>query len=127
FLEAMKAHPQITVVSMDQYAGPTRDTALTAAQNLLNRYGKDVQGVFTPNESSTAGMILALKDAGLSGSVKHVGFDASPPLIEALRAGTVQGLVVQDPFQMGYLGVKNAVAAAQKQPVAKKVDTPVQV
>ncbi len=72
-------------------------------------------------------MILALKDAGLSGTVKHVGFDASPPLIEALRAGTVQGLVVQDPFQMGYLGVQNAVAAKRGATVAKQVDTPVQM
>ncbi len=127
FLEAIAKHPGIEIVSKDQYAGPTRDSALTAAQNLLNRHGDGIQGVFTPNESSTAGMILALKDAGLSGTVKHVGFDASAPLIEALRAGTVQGLVVQDPFQMGYLGVRSAVAAKRGEQVAKQVDTPVQV
>ena len=127
FLEAIARHPGIEIVSQDQYAGPTRDSALTAAQNLLNRHGAVIQGVFTPNESSTAGMILALKDAGLAGTVTHVGFDASPPLIEALRAGAVQGLVVQDPFQMGYLGVRNAVAAKRGETVAKQVDTPVQV
>ncbi len=54
FLEAIAKHPGIEIVSQDQYAGPTRDSALTAAQNLLNRHGAGIQGVFTPNESSTA-------------------------------------------------------------------------
>lgn len=127
FLEAMKAAPGIEIVSSDQYAGPTRDTALTAAQNLLNRWGGEIQGVFTPNESSTAGMILALKQAGLAGQVKHVGFDASAPLVEALEAGAVQGLVVQDPFQMGYLGVKHCADAIAGRQVPRQVDTPVKL
>jgi len=127
FLEAISAAPGIEIVSSDQYAGPTRDSALTASQNLLNKWGGRIQGVFTPNESSTAGMILALKQAGLTGQVKHVGFDASAPLVEALRAGAVQGLVVQDPFQMGYLGVKHCADVIAGRPVAKQVDTPVQL
>lgn len=127
FLAAIAAHPGIEVVSADQYAGPTRDTAFTAAQNLLNRHGKTIQAVFTPNESSTAGMILALKEAQLAGTIKHVGFDSSAPLIEALKAGTVHGLVVQDPFQMGYLGVMNVAAVIAGQEVPKQVDTPVQL
>ena len=127
FLEAIAKFPNIEVVSKDQYAGATRDSALTASQNLLNKYGESIQGVFTPNESSTAGMILALKQASLAGTVKHVGFDCSKPLVDALKAGTVQGLVVQDPFQMGYLGVKHCADAIAGRPVAKQVDTPVQL
>lgn len=127
FLKALEAFPEIQVVSKDQYAGPTRDSAFTAAQNLLNRHGADIQGVFTPNESSTAGMILALQQAGLTGTVKHVGFDASQPLVEALKAGAVQGLVVQDPFRMGYLGVKTCVDVIQGRKVEAVVDTGVQL
>jgi ribose transport system substrate-binding protein len=127
FLEAIAKFPGIEVVSKDQYAGATRDSALTASQNLLNKHGESIQGVFTPNESSTAGMILALKQAGLAGTIKHVGFDCSKPLVDALKAGTVQGLVVQDPFQMGYLGVKHCADAIAGRAVAKQVDTPVQL
>lgn len=127
FLEAIAKHPGITVVSKSQYAGATRDSALTAAQNLLNQHGEALQGVFTPNESSTAGMILALKQAGLAGTVKHVGFDCSKPLVDALKAGTLHGLVVQDPFQMGYLGVKHCVEAILGKPVPAQIDTPVQL
>ncbi|MFM2089746.1 MAG: hypothetical protein RLZZ127_235 [Planctomycetota bacterium] len=126
FLEAMQAFPEITLVSQDQYAGPTRDTALTASQNLLTRFGSRIQGVFTPNESSTAGMNLALVQEGLT-SVRHVGFDASPALVDALRAGTLHGTVVQDPQRMGYLGVKHCVAAVRGETVAAKVDTPVRL
>lgn len=127
FLEAIAKHPGIEIVSKDQYAGATRDSALTAAQNLLNKHGDSIQGVFTPNESSTAGMVLALKQAGLAGAVKHVGFDCSKPLVDALKAGAIQGQVVQDPFQMGYLGVKHCADAIAGRPVAKQVDTPVQL
>jgi ribose transport system substrate-binding protein len=127
FLDALKAFPGIEVISGNQYAGPTRDTAFTASQNLLNQYGQQIQGVFTPNESSTAGMILALAEANLAGKIKHVGFDCSEPLVAALKAGTVQGLVVQDPFQMGYLGVKNIADVLAGKAVPKQIDTPVQL
>jgi ribose transport system substrate-binding protein len=126
FLEAIKTFPGITVVSQDQYAGPTRDTALTASQNLLTRFGERIQGVFTPNESSTAGMNLALVQEGLTG-VRHVGFDASPALVAALRAGTLHGAVVQDPHRMGYLGVKHCAMAIRGEQVPARVDTPVQL
>jgi len=124
FLDVMKSKfPGIELISANQYAGATRDTAYAAAQNLLNRFGGEVNGIFTPNESSTAGMVLALKDANLAGKVKHVGFDCSAPLVEAMKAGAVQGLVVQDPFDMGYKGVKFLVQALRGKPVDKKVDT----
>ena len=124
FMEVIKEFPGITVVSSDQYAGATRSTALTASQTLLNRWGASIDGVFTPNESSTAGMAQALKQQRLNGKVKHVGFDTSPILVESLKAGDIQGLVAQDPFNMGYLGVKTLVAHLKGQPVSKKTDTP---
>jgi ribose transport system substrate-binding protein len=128
FLEAIAKHPGIEVVSSDQRAGATRDTAYQASQNVLNRFGRKVDGIFTPNESSTAGMTLALRDAGLAGGkLKHVGFDASPPLIAALKAGDIQGLVVQDPFTMGYLGVKTLLDRLAGREVPAKTDTAVQV
>src|SRR5439155_773340 len=71
FLEVFRSrYPGIEIVSADQYAGPTRETAKRASENLLNRYGGLVQGIFTPNESSTIGMLLALQDIGLAGKAK---------------------------------------------------------
>lgn len=124
FLDGIKAAPGLTVLSSDQHAGATRESALTAAQNLLNRYKGEVTAVFTSNESCTAGMMLALKQAGLAGKVLHVGFDASAPLIDGLRARAIGALVVQDPFQMGYLGVVTAVRHLRGEAVQAQVDTP---
>ena len=122
-VQIKKAFPGITVVSSDQYAGSTRETAKRASENLLNRYGADLQGVFTSNESATIGMLLALQDMGKAGKVHFVGFDASQILIDAMRARQLDGIAIQNPMRMGYLGVKTMVAYLRKQPVEKKVDT----
>ena len=123
FLETIKKFPDIQLVSTDQYAGATRDTAKRASENLLNRFGDDVQGIFTPNESSTAGMLLALQDIGKAGKVSFVGFDASQTFIDAINANQLHGIVVQNPFNMGYLGVKTMVDSLLGRPVSKKIDT----
>ena len=124
FLEVMqKDFPGIRLLSTDQHAGATRDTAKRAAENLLSRYGKTVNGVFASNESSTAGMLLALRDAGLAGKVRFVGFDSAETLIAGLKAGDVDGLVVQNPFNMGYLGVKTLVAVLRGEKVPARIDT----
>jgi ribose transport system substrate-binding protein len=125
FLDTMKAEfPGIRILSGDQHAGATRDTAYRVSQNLLNRFGRDVNGIFAPNESSATGMLLALRDAGLAGGrVKFVGFDTGTQTLAGLRSGDLQGLVVQNPFRMGYLGVKTMAAVLRGQPVAKEIDT----
>jgi len=124
FLETIKQKfPGIELVSTDQYAGATRDTAKRASENLLNRFGDEVQGIFTPNESSTAGMLLALQDIGKAGKVSFVGFDVSQTFIDAINGNQLHGIVVQNPFNMGYLGVKTMVDSILGRPVSKKIDT----
>ncbi len=125
FLDQLQTKfPGITIISSDQYAGATRDTAKRASENLLNHYaGHQLDGIFTPNESSTAGMLLALQDIGRAGKVAFVGFDYSSAFIEPLRKGELQGFVVQNPVNMGYLSVKTMVTHLQGKPVPKTVDT----
>jgi ribose transport system substrate-binding protein len=124
FMEVMKGEfPAIELISTDQYGGATRETAYKAAQNLLNRFGARMDGIFAPNESTASGTLLALREQGLAGKVKFVGFDANDQLVKALRQGDVQGLVVQDPFKMGYLGVMTAVAVLRHEKVERSIDT----
>jgi ribose transport system substrate-binding protein len=124
FMQEMKTKfPGIEVLSSNQYAGPTRDTAKAASENLLNRFGNDVQGIFTPNESSTTGMLLALQDMKLAGKVVFVGFDSSPSFIAAMRSKQMNGTVLQSPFNMGYLGVKTMVDQLLGKSVGKRIDT----
>ena len=125
FLEVMaKDFPAIKLLSTDQHAGATRDTAKAVSENLLNRFGKQVNGIFCVNESGTAGMMQALRDAGLAGGkVKFVGFDSGETLNAGLLAGDIQGLVVQNPMKMGYLGVKKMVAVIRGEKVEPVIDT----
>ena len=124
FLQEIKQkYPNIELISTDQYAGATRDTAKRASENLLNRFGDEVQGIFCPNESTTAGMLSALQDIGKAGKVIFVGFDTSQSFIDAMRAKQLHGIVVQNPFNMGYLGVRTMVESLQGKPVEKRIDT----
>lgn len=126
FLEAMAAHPELKVVSDSQYGGATVETAEKASENLLASLGSApdaVQGVFTPNESTTFGMLRALQQPGVARKVHFVGFDASDKLVQAVRDGAIDGLIVQRPFDMGYQAVMAMVQHLRGQPVKARIDT----
>lgn len=124
FLETIEADfPDITVVSQDQYAGATLPSALAQAENLLTRYKGEVDGWFCPCEPVTAGTARAIKNAGLVGEIKVVGFDAGSDVVSDLREGVIHGLVLQDPIGMGYLGVKTAVAKLHGENIDERIST----
>lgn len=128
FLDAIAKAPGIEVVSSNQYGGATTESAREASENLLNPLGAaggklSIDGIFCPNESTTFGMLLTLQDARLAGKVKFIGFDSSEKLVAALEAGELNGLVLQDPMNMGYLGVKTMVAQLRGESVEKRIST----
>jgi ribose transport system substrate-binding protein len=122
FAAAIAARPGITVISANRYAGATAGEAKTAALNMLDTL-KATDGIFCPNESSTFGMLLALRQHNLAGKVKFVGFDTSPALVEALRNGEIDALVAQDPRTMGRQAVTAAVRHLRGGPVEPVIDT----
>ncbi len=124
FLDTLaKEFPDITLISSNLYAGATVETGYQKSQNLLTRFGPVVDGIFCPNESSTFGMLRALEDAGLAGKVKFVGFDASEPLVEAMRKDKIHGLVLQNPINMCYLAVMAMYDRIQGREIEPTVDT----
>lgn len=128
FLRAMSEYPDIEILSDDQYSGPTRESALQQAENLLQRFGDDVNGVFCPCEPVTVTMAQALRDFGRAGGkVKVVGFDATEASVRDLESGDVAALVVQDPVNMGYTGVNTLVAYMRGESVQERIDTGVAV
>ena len=121
--ELEEKYPDMNVLSSNQYAGTTKDSAMKVSQNLLNKFGKDVDGVFCPNEPVAFGMLRALETSKLAGKVKFVAFDAGDSLIKAMREGSIHGLVAQDPYGMGYEGVKAALAELAGEAVDKRIPT----
>lgn len=126
FLEAIRRFPDIELASDNQYGGATTETAFSASENLLvaqKAAQGQLAGVFCPNESTTFGMLLALEKAGLAGKLRFVGFDSSSKLIEGVRAGKIDGLVLQNPFNMGYLAVQTLVRHLKRERVESRIDT----
>lgn len=122
FVEALAETEGIELIDPGRFAGATRATAQEAAENLLTTY-EEIDGVFCPNESSTFGMLLALRARGLAGDVRFIGFDASEGLVEAMREGEIDALIVQNPIRMGELGVRAAVEHLRGTPQEPRIDT----
>jgi ribose transport system substrate-binding protein len=130
FLAGLAARPELVVVSSNQYGGATTESAFKAAERVLlaqNAAGGGVTAVFTPNESTTFGMLLALQKAGLAGKLRFVGFDVSEKLLGGVEAKEIDALVLQNPFNMGYLAVRGVVEHLRGKPVTARVDTGAQV
>lgn len=108
--------------------------AIKTATNVLEGFVKDrkleLDGMFATNLVSTMGLLEALKDlrkSGVQADVVWVGFDTSPKLIEELQAGSVDGLVSQNPLRMGYLAVETTLKHLRGEEVAPRIDTGVEL
>jgi ribose transport system substrate-binding protein len=126
FLDEIRKHPGITVTERILYSDSDVNKAVTVTENLLTG-SPDLAGIFAANEPGVKGALTVVRQRGLAGKVKLVGYDASPDQIQALRDGVVQALVVQDPFKMGYEGVNAVVNAKNGAAVEKRIDTGVAV
>jgi len=126
FLEAIKAHPGITIVSDNQYGGATTESARKTSESLLaaqKANDKGVDGIFAPNESTTFGMLLALKGMNLAGKIRFIGSDSSEKLTQGLKDSEIDGLVLQNPFNIGYLAVKTMASHLRGEKIEKRIDT----
>ncbi len=97
FLEEIGKHSGIQVVSSNQYGGADVEGAYKKSEAMLHRFRKadgslDVNGIFTPNESTTLAMLRVLQDGGWAGKVKFIGFDSSDTLVKGLSDGHIDGL-----------------------------------
>ncbi len=120
-LEALRAG-QAEILVDNRYSGATAGEAKTAALNMLDQI-QAADGIFCSNESNTMGMLLALRQENLVGQKKFVGFDSSPLLVEALRAGEIDALVVQNPERMGYETVRALARTHRGESVQPVIDT----
>lgn len=125
FKDGIAAYPGIQIVDT-QYCESNESKAMTVTQDMLTAH-PNIKGIFAANESACIGAAQALRTTGKAGEVKIVGFDAADAEIEALKDGTVQALIVQNPFKMGYVSVKTAVDAINGQTPEKRIDTGVAV
>lgn len=109
-----------------KYGMATVETALQAAEDLLTKH-TELDGLYACNAGTSVGSAQALQSQGRSEDIKMVGFDAEETLIDKLRSGIIDSLVVQDPHKMGYIGVKTLVDKINGKVVPKSIDTGVEL
>ena len=112
-----KEFPGIELIA-EQYTLGTVEDARQKTVDMLTKHS-DTDGVFAVNQPVSVGAYKALQTQGLTGKVKFVGFDSDPVLLEGIEKGEVDSLIVQNPFEIGYSGVKTAVAILQGKQVEK--------
>ncbi len=126
FQETIKQkYPGIQIVQF-LYGEADRSKSLDRATDILTAH-PDLNGFFASNESSTVGAVRAITEKGLAGKVVLVGFDSSPNLIEDLKAGALDSLVLQNPFRMGFEGVKTIVDKLNGKTPQRRIDTGVKL
>ena len=121
FTEVMaKEFPNIKVVAT-QYGMSDRAKAMAASENILTAH-PNLDGIFASSEPSSVGAALAIKGRGVSGKVKLVAFDSSDGLLEDLKGGTINAMVVQDPFKIGFEAVRTVVDKIRGKTPPKQLD-----
>ena len=93
-----------------KYCENELETANKQAKAILQNY-PDVKLIYGTNENSTTGICDAVAEMGKAGEVKVIGFNASDKEVAYIQDGTLTGTIVQNPYNMGYLGVKYADSA----------------
>jgi ribose transport system substrate-binding protein len=121
FIETIgKEFPGVKIVA-SEYGKDTVETALATTEDMLTA-NRDVQGLFACNQSTSLGALQGLRSRKRT-EVKMIGFDADKALVGALKAGEIDSLVIQNPYKMGYEGVKQLVEHIRGKQVPKKFDT----
>lgn len=122
FMEQIKAkYPGLTVVA-DKYADGQATTGLNIMTDLITA-NPNLVGVFASNLIMAQGVGQAIAENKLGDKIKVIGFDSDEKTVGFLKEGVLAGLVVQDPYRMGYDGVKTALAVSKGEKVETFVDT----
>lgn len=122
FLDGIKEFPGIEIVARE-YTESDVGNAVSKTQSILTAH-PDLDGLYASNEPNVIGAATVLKEKNVAGKVKLVGFDAADAEIDDLDKGIVQALIVQDPFKMGYEGIKALAMLARGQGTPpKRIDT----
>lgn len=122
FKEQLAAkYPGLKLVA-DRYADGQATTGLNIATDLITA-NPNLKGIFASNLIMAQGVGQAIAENDLGGKVALVGFDSDEKLISFLNQGVISALVVQDPYRMGYDGIKTALAASKGEKVEANVDT----
>ncbi|MBO8184910.1 substrate-binding domain-containing protein [Streptomyces sp. DW4-2] len=124
FTEGLKKYPGIKVVTK-QPADFQRTKGLDVTTNAMQSH-PEIDAVFAENDEMALGAVKALgSKAGKS--VKVIGFDGTPDAMKAIKKGTINATVAQQPAELGKMAVRNAMRVIDGSDVDKEIKVPVKV
>ena len=124
-MAALSSGPQIHVVA-SQPADWDREKGLNAAQNIMQAHPQ-IKAIFAANDEMALGAVQAVHAARKDHQIIIVGFDAIKDALAAIRKGDMDATVAQLPAEVGRLGVKYAVDAANHKVIPANVPTDVKL
>lgn len=123
FRETLRSEfPGVEIVA-EQYTLGTVDDARQKAVDLLTRF-PDVDAVFAVNHPTSVGTYKAISNQKTAKKITFVGFDSDPVLLEGIEKGDVLAVIAQNPFEIGYVGVKTAASIIRGAKVDKEILVP---
>jgi ribose transport system substrate-binding protein len=125
FRRGLAKHPEAVLAAV-QYSQSDEATGMRVTEDMLTA-NPDIEGIFAANEAGCIGAARAIVGHGAAGRVRLVCFDAAEEQITALIEGVADALIVQNPYMMGYEGVRAAVMAMNGETVPERIDTGVTV
>ncbi|MDH2998308.1 LacI family transcriptional regulator [Pasteurellaceae bacterium LFhippo2] len=121
FMDEVKAKADYKLVG-PYYSDSDMTKALNQTEDVLGS-NPDIAAIFGANEPTAVGMARAVKQKGFAGKIVAVGFDGNSDLQNFVRDGTLDGIVVQSSYQMGYKGVSTIDRIIKGEKVEKVIDT----
>ncbi|MGP0586121.1 substrate-binding domain-containing protein [Paenibacillus timonensis] len=121
FLDYISRFPGVHVVDI-QYCGSDENLAYNLTADMLKRF-PDLDGIVSLSAESSIGAGRAVDELGYGGKVKMIAFDNPPEMLELLQEEKVQAMVVQNPFNNGYMAVAAAVQAARGEKLQDRIPT----
>lgn len=118
FLAAMQGH-DVEIV-LDAYIGKTTGIATRRTKNMMSSLVQ-VDAIFTPNESTTLGVLKALEIKSNRPQFVHIGFDYTPEIKEAIQQGRLAGVIIQNPQGMGYKSIQTILSAGIGEKIEKRI------
>jgi ribose transport system substrate-binding protein len=119
--EVISKNTSVKVLSTE-YCNSSEDVAEQLTENLIQKY-PELNAIVCTNAYGTVGTARAVEKLGKAGKIKVIGFDSTPDEISFMERDVVQSLIVQNPFNMGYLGIKYALDAHQGKSLPKRENT----
>jgi len=121
FTDYVKKNSSLTILG-PFYSQSLADTAMKQTVDVLTA-NPDLKGMFGANEPTAIGMGRGIVKAGKVGKVVAIGFDGNSDLQGFVKNGTLEGIVVQSAYNMGFMGVKKVVDVIEGKTVNPVVDT----